>query len=117
MSSVPHLLVNNTGSDATGTDVYPQPGAPLEVWCRTERDEANFRTWRVNNTNGILPIATEPTDEDVFILNAPGRGYVKILKFRSYNHSQAGRYICIINLRIMNGFKFVSLPIFIGENA
>ena len=98
MSSVPRLLVNNTGSDATGTDVYPQLGSPLEVWCWTEQDEASFRTWRADNTIGILPTATEPTDEDVFILNTPGRRYVKILKFRSYNHSQAGRYICIINL-------------------
>ena len=117
MSSVPRLLVNNTGSDATGTDVYPQPGAPLEVWCWTERDEASLRTWRVNNNNDILPTVTEPTDEDVFILNAPGMEHIKILKFRSYNHSQAGRYICVINLRIMNSFKFVTLPIFIGENA
>ena len=114
MSSVPRLLVNNNGSDATGTDVYPQPGAPLEVWCWTEEGEAVFRTWYAN---GVLPTATEPTDEDVFILNAPGMEHIKILKFASYNYSQAGRYICVINLRTMNGLKYVTLPIFIGENA
>ena len=44
VSTVPHLLViqNNTGSNATGTDVFPQPGAPLEVWCWTEVDEIYY---------------------------------------------------------------------------
>ena len=114
MSSVPRLLVNNTGSDATGTDVYPQPGAPLEVWCWTDRGEAVFKTWR---SNDLLPIATEPNNGDVLVLNAPGMEHIKILKFASYNYSQAGRYICVINLRTMNGLKYVTLPIFIGENA
>ena len=116
MSSVPRLLVNNTGSDATGTDVYPQPGAPLEVWCRTEQDEANGWLW-YDPTNTWLRPTTEPTDEDVFIVNAPEMEHIKILKFRSYNYSQAGRYYCVINLRTMNGFTFVTLPIFIGENV
>ena len=106
--------MNNTGSDATGTDVYPQLGAPLEVWCRTERDEAVFRAWR---GNGILSNATVPRNGDVLVLNALGMEHIKILKFRSYHYSQAGRYICVINLRTMNGLKYVSLPIFIGENA
>ena len=114
MSSVPHLLVNNTGSDATGTDVYPQSGASLEIWCWTDRDEAFFRTW---HANGILPNATVPRVGDVFVLNALGMEHIKILKFASYNYSQAGRYICVINLKTMNGLKYVTLPIFIGENA
>ena len=114
MSSVPHLLVNNTGSDATGTDVYPQPGASLEVWCWTEQDEAKNRWWFANDTL-LRPTDAEPTDEDVYVLNAPGMRYVKILKFRSYSHSQAGRYYCYVNFKIMRGHA--TLPIFIGENA
>ena len=116
MSSVPHLLVNNTGSDATGTDVYPQRGAPLDIWCLTENDETNPRLW-YDPSNTLLQPTSEPTDEDVYVLNAPGRGFVKILKFRSYNQSQAGRYDCAVNLKIMNRNRPVKFPIFIGENA
>ena len=112
MSSVPYLLVNNSGSNATGTDVYPQPGAPLEVWCWTEQDEAKNRRWYNPSSTRLLP-TTEPTNEDVYVLNAPGRGHVKILKFRSYQHSQAGRYYCSISLINVNSPPVVQ-PIHIG---
>ena len=106
MSSVPHLLVNNTGSNATGTDVYPQPGAPLEVWCWTEKNESNSRRWYNPSRTWLRP-TTEPTDKDVYVLNAPGREHVKILKFRSYQHSQAGRYYCSISLINVNSRQVV----------
>ena len=112
MSSVPRLLVNNTGSNATGTDVYPQPGAPLEVWCLTEQDEAKSRRWYNPSRTWLQPM-TETTDEDVYVLNAPGKGHVKILKFRSYQPSQAGRYYCSISLKNVNSRQVVQ-PIHIG---
>ena len=111
VSSVPRLLVNNTGSDATGSDVHPQPGAPLEVWCWTERDESNFRYWHDPSGSRLRP-TTAPTDEDVYVLNAPGLRYVKILKFKSYQHSQAGRYDC--NVKLINSRQVVSLSVYIG---
>ena len=114
MSSVPHLLVNNTGFDATGTDVYPQPGAPLEVWCWTEEDESNARLWHDPNNTWLRPTDTEPTDEDVYVLNDSEMRYVKILKFRSYQHSQAGKYYCNVTLIRVTPIHVVSLPIFIG---
>ena len=117
MSSVPRLLVNSTGSDATGTDVYPQPGAPLEVWCWTEQDEANGRLWYDPNNTWLRPTDTEPTDEDVYVLNAPGRRYVKILKFKSYQHSQAGRYYCFVTLINVNPHQAVNRSIYIGMNV
>ena len=115
VSSVPRLLVNNNGSDATGTVVYPQLGAPLEVWCLTEWDESNNRKWYDPN-NTRLRQTTEPTDRDVYVLTAPGRRYVKILKFRSYQHSQAGRYSCNVRLINVDPHRVVSLSVFIGMN-
>ena len=115
MSSVPRLLVNNTGSDATGTVVSPQPGAPLEVWCWTEWDESNNRKW-INPNNIFLRPTTETTDKDVYVMNAPGMKYIKILKFRSYQYSQAGRYDCNVRLINVNPSQVVSLSIFIGMN-
>ena len=50
----------------------------------------------------------------MYVLNAPGRSYVKILKFRSYQHSQAGRYYCNVTLISENPGRVVSLAIFIG---
>ena len=117
MSSVPRLLVNNNGSDATGTDVHPQPGAPLEVWCLTEQDESNNRRWYDPNNTWLRPTDTEPTDEDVYVLNAPEKRYVKILKFRSYSHSQAGRYYCSVNLKNVNPHQVVNRSIYIGMTA
>ena len=114
VSSVPHLLVNNTGSDATGTDVYPQPGAPLEVWCWTEEDEATSRLW--HNSRGRVTQYNNDADatEDVYVLKYPTKTYIKILKFRSYQHSQTGRYYCIVTL---TSSQVVSLPIYIGMNV
>ena len=117
MSSVPRLLVNNTGSDATGTDVYPQPGTPLEVWCWTEQDEATSRLWY--NSRGQVAQYNSDADanEDVYVLKYPNRTYIKILKFRSYQHSQAGRYYCNFTLANVNPSQVVSLPIYIGMNV
>ena len=108
--------MNNTGSDATGTDVYPQTGAPLEVWCWTERDETNNRRWFDPN-NTWLRQTTEPTDEDVYVLNAPGMRYVKILKFRSYQPSQAGRYDCNITAINVYPRQVVFRSLYIGMNV
>ena len=116
MSSVPRLLVNNTGSDATGTDVYPQLGAPLEVWCWTEKNESNNRRWYDPNKIWLQP-TTEPTDKDVYVLNAPVMRHVKILKFRSYQHSQAGRYYCNVTLINVPPPKVIFVSIYIGMNA
>ena len=116
MSSVPRLLVNNTGSDATGTDVYPQPGAPLEVWCWTEENEATSRLW--HNSHGQVAQYNNDADanEDVYVLKYPNKTYIKILKFRSYQHSQTGtsRYYCNV---ILTSSQVVSLPIYIGMNV
>ena len=116
MSSVPRLLVNNTGSDATGTDVYPQPGAPLEVLCWTEKNESKNRRWYDPNDTWLRP-TDEPPEEDVYVLNAPGRSYVKILTFRSYQHSQAGRYYCNVRLINVNPPQVISISIYIGMNT
>ena len=113
VSSVPRLLVNNTGSDATGTDVYPQLGAPLEVWCWTEEDESNNRRWYDPNNTWLRP-TNESTGEDVYVMNAPERRYVKILTFRSYQHSQAGRYDCNVTLMNAPPPQVVSVSIYIG---
>ena len=115
MSSVPHLLVNNTGSDATGTDVYPQPGAPLEVWCWTEKNESSSRLWH-NSSGRVTQYEndTDATNEDVYVLKYPNMTHIKILTFRSYQHSQAGRYECNISLTEVDPHHHVSLSIFIG---
>ena len=110
VSSLPRILVNNTGSDATGTVVSPQLRAPLEVWCWTEGDESNSRKWYDPNNTRLRPTA----DENVYVMNAPGSRHVKILKFRSYQHSQAGRYSCNVRLINVNPHRVVSLSIFIG---
>ena len=111
MSSVPRILVNNTGSDATGTDVYQQPGAPLEVWCWTEADETDNRRWFDPNNTWLRP-TTEPPDEDVYVLNAPGMRYVG-----SYQHSQAGRYDCNVTGINVNPHQVVFRSLYIGMNV
>ena len=102
MSSVPRLLVNNTGSDATGTDVYPQHGAPLEVWCWTENDPTTTSRLWYNSGGKVKQYATDSdaTNEDVYAIRYSNITYIKILKFRSYNYSQAGRHDCKITFEV-----------------
>jgi hypothetical protein len=112
-SSVPSLLVNNTGSNATGTVVIPEVGSPLEVWCWTEKEEASNRQWHHENGTRFLQYSLDnATNASVYVLKYTNMTFIKILKFRSYQTSQTGRYDCRIVLK--PSAVMISLPICIG---
>ena len=116
VSSVPQLLVNNAGSDAGGTVVSPEAGSSLEVWCWTEQNEASSRVWRYANGTQIDQYSDDnATSASVYVLKYSEMTFVKILKFRSYQAAQAGRYDCRIGLT--DPGTIISLPIYIGMNV
>jgi hypothetical protein len=113
VSSVPRLLVNNAGSDASGTVLSPQVGSSLAVWCWTEQNEATNRQWLYRNGTQIAQFSDDSaTSASVYVLKYAEMKFVKILNFRSYQTSQAGRYDCRIVLT--DPGTTISLPIYIG---
>ena len=106
--------MNNAGSDASGTVLSSQVGSPLAVWCWTEQNEATNRQWLYRNGTQIAQVSDDSaTSASVYVLKFAGMTFVKILKFRNYQTSQAGRYDCRIVLT--DPGTTISLPIYIGN--